>query len=85
MECPSCGGLGCEFCRKKGTVEITQCPLKIVTSDIWLAIELAELYEKGLPPVAGGSLEQSKMFVESARFVWQEQKYWKNKMQIQED
>ena len=43
---------------------------------------LAELFEKGLPPVAGGVLDQAKIFVETARFVFSEQSYWKNKLGV---
>ena len=34
------------------------------------AMELADLYEKGLPPVEGAALDQSKWFVEACRFFW---------------
>lgn len=81
MRCVICDGDGCPACDKSGMMTITQCPLTFVTEDVWQVIELAELYEKGLPPVAGGALDQAKMFVEAARFIWQEQKYWKNKLQ----
>lgn len=43
---------------------------------------MAELYEKGLPPVAGGALDQANVFVEAARFVWSEQAYWRAKLGI---
>ena len=43
---------------------------------------MAELFEKGLPPVAGGILEQAKIFVDAARFIFREQRYWKNKLGI---
>ena len=35
-------------------------------------IALAELYRKGLPPVAGGTLDQAAAFNDAARFVWAE-------------
>ena len=43
-------------------------------------IMLAGLFEKGLPPVAGGVLDQAKIFVETATFIFREQNYWKQKL-----
>ena len=42
-----------------------------------MVIQCAELFRKGLPPVAGGSLDQAAIFVDAARFVWGEQAYWR--------
>ena len=36
------------------------------------AVQSAELLERGLPPQAGGMLDQSRWFVEFSRFVWAE-------------
>ena len=38
---------------------------------------LAGLYEKGLPPVAGGSLDQAGVFIAAVEFIWQEEKQYK--------
>ncbi len=32
------------------------------------AIELMDLYAKGLPPVAGGTLDQAAWFIRAARY-----------------
>lgn len=53
MMCPACEGEGCVEC-KDGQIDITECPLELITEDIWQVIRFAELYEKGLPPIAGG-------------------------------
>jgi NADPH-dependent 7-cyano-7-deazaguanine reductase QueF-like protein len=82
MNCTACGGTGCEECQDTGRIEITQCPLEIITPDIWEVIELAQLYEKGLPPVAGGALDQANIFVDACRMIWSEEKVWKNKLGI---
>jgi len=37
-------------------------------------LEMAQMYAKGLPPVAGGVYDQTKVFVEAARYVWREQR-----------
>ncbi|HEW78613.1 MAG TPA: hypothetical protein ENH34_01410, partial [Phycisphaerales bacterium] len=70
MECINCSGSGCDECEKKGTIEITCCPLELVTNDVWEILEFAELYEKGLPPIAGGSLDQAKSFIYACRFIF---------------
>ncbi len=42
----------------------------------------ARLYEKGLPPAAGGALDQAQAFLEACDFIWQEERYWKAKLGI---
>ncbi len=51
--------------------------MSYVTGDIWQVITLAGLYEKGLPPVAGGALDQAVAFIAAAEFIWQEEKQYK--------
>jgi len=63
-------------------VEITQCPLTLIDNNVWEVIKFAGLYEKGLPPVAGGSLDQAKNFIDAASFIFSEQQYWKSKLGI---
>ena len=47
---------------------------------MWELIQLAKLTEKGLPPVAGGSLDQSHQFLEACTFLWSEQARIKNEI-----
>lgn len=82
MDCIGCGGKGCKECKETGKLEITQCPLEIITPDIWEIIHYAELYEKGLAPVAGGALDQAKIFTATCRFIFREQAIWKKKLRI---
>ena len=82
MKCPGCDGNGCGECDKKGTFDLTCCPLEYITDDVWEVIRYAELYEKGLPPVAGGALDQAKCFIEAAQFIMRENQYWKNKLGV---
>lgn len=42
-------------------------------TDALAMIDASELFHKGLPPVAGGTLDQVRSFVQAARFVRQEQ------------
>lgn len=53
-----------------------------VTDDIWEALEFADLYKKGLPPVAGGALDQVKVFVDACRMIFAEQAFWKRKLKL---
>ncbi len=41
--------------------------------DVWEAIELARLFRRGIPPIAGGVLDQTAKFLEAAKFVWAEE------------
>lgn len=66
-------------------MNMTQCPLEVITRDTWDVIEAAGFYEKGLPPVAGGMLDQAWCFAQAARFVWAEERNWKRKLRITTD
>ena len=67
MECFICGERGCDNCNDTGEILIADCPLNVIPVETWDMIELAELYEKGLPPIAGGSLDQLRAFVVAFR------------------
>jgi len=56
--------------------------LDYITSDIWFVIKLAHLYEKGLPPVAGGALDQAHSFVEAAEYIFNLEGQYKRKLGI---
>lgn len=79
-ECSGCDGFGCDECDGTGKMKITCCPLEYITSDVWEVIRYANLYEKGLPPVAGGALDQAANFIEAAQYIFSVQAYWKNKL-----
>ena len=66
MYCVYCDGKGCESCNGTGDTEIKGCP-NTFCSDVVPAIELIELFHKGLPPVSGGVLDQANWFIEAAR------------------
>lgn len=65
IECPSCNGSGCDHCNQ-GAIKITGCPNDYCRK-IADATHLIDLYERGLPPVAGGALDQAAWFIEAAR------------------
>lgn len=83
--CPQCDGQGseaCPVCGGSGEWAVTRCPLLDIGQGVLRLIELAELYEKGLPPSAGGAMDQAAGFVAAARMVWAEEKFWKHKLGI---
>ena len=70
LECPECGGAGCKECNKKGKIYINDCPLRAIPPETWDFIDMAVLYlEHGLPPIAGGQLDQAKCFLDGAKYV----------------
>lgn len=54
----------------------------VIDRDIWEVIRYAGLFEKGLPPVAGGVLDQPHDFVAAAEFIFNEEKKIKNSLGI---
>jgi hypothetical protein len=71
IECPVCDGDGCEECND-GVFELDGCPNSFC-SPIVRSLDLFDLFEKGLPPVAGGVLDQSQSFVEASQFFESEE------------
>jgi len=76
IECPSCDGLGCNECNN-GEFAIEGCPNKFCSSVV-TAIDLIDLYAKGLPPISGGVLDQSASFISAARYLENEERRIKN-------
>ena len=70
IECPVCRSEGCEHC-KMGTITITGCP-NAYCSEIVPLTTVADLFAKGIPPIAGGSLDQSAWFLEANRILQNE-------------
>lgn len=77
--CVICGGssLACEACGGIGTFDIIDCPQRWIDDWVWQMIELSELYEKGLPPLSGGVLDQAAYFVRFAKRVMDESAQYK--------
>jgi len=67
IECPQCRGQGCSECNQ-GSIRVLGCPNR-VCSPIVDAVELCDLYAKGLPPVLGGALDQAVWFLEAAKLL----------------
>ena len=67
MECPQCDGHGCDECNQ-GQIRIDGCPQQYC-KEIVQSIGLIDLFNKGLPPVAGGTLDQSVWFLEAVNVL----------------
>lgn len=81
LDCVSCNGVGCKQCNNIGKYYITTCPLLTVDRDIWDTVEMIRMYkDHGLPPVAGGQLDQAKMFIDAVQFVSSEDAGWQAKL-----
>jgi hypothetical protein len=62
---------------------IVDCPSKLIDPVAWQIIEGAELTgEHGIPPVAGGFLDQTASYLAAVRLVWAQERYWKRKLKI---
>lgn len=59
-----------------GGFELETCPLDAVDEPTVRLIELARLFKRGLPPVAGGTLDQAAGFLAAAAFVWDEDEHY---------
>jgi hypothetical protein len=70
IDCPQCGGEGCKEC-ENGSFKVIGCPNQFCR-EVTGTIELIELFKKGLPPVAGGSLDQAAWFIEAAAMMERE-------------
>ena len=64
IECPSCAGRDCSRC-VGGYVQIDGCP-NAYCRDLAPIVDLAGLFQNGIPPVGGGSLDQAKWFIDVA-------------------
>ena len=64
IECPSCSGNGCSDCEEKGVFVIDGCP-NTYCGPVARLCRLADLFDKGILPVAGGALDQAAWFLEA--------------------
>jgi len=61
-ECPDCHGTG----RRA----ITGCPWKLIDEHTADVIRMAGFWKKGIPPVAGGYLDQTPSMTEACELIW---------------
>ena len=62
IECPLCGGHGCEKC-DNGQFQLCECPYEYIGGDMVETFNLASMCGKGDWPVSGGLLDQSSWFL----------------------
>jgi hypothetical protein len=77
IECPECNGLGCEQCNDSGYVSVEGCPTEFARP-VFPTVRLIEFFEKGMPPISGGTLEQSASFLRAVSFFQQDEASLKN-------
>jgi hypothetical protein len=80
--CTACQGVGCVGCGGRGFIELTECPKASLDGELLEMLEYSDLYQKGLPPVTGGTLDQARWFNEFAMTVWQDQSHLKAKLGV---
>lgn len=66
IECALCGSDGCDEC-KDGYIVYSSCPSRRLGRDVIDLVHDSEMYEKGIPPVSGGSHEQDAWFINASR------------------
>jgi len=71
IACPTCNESGCDDC-VDGYFELNECPKQFCGNKIGEFIMHAELTQKGMPPIAGGTLDQSASFMDAASYYWAE-------------
>ena len=74
VECAECGGGGCAECGGAGRWMLEHCPLRLWDSGLDELFDLAALQSKGLPPIAGGALDQAHWWMECAARLVDEQR-----------
>lgn len=62
IECPVCGGTGCEHC-VDGYFTLTECPSRYIGAELISDIQIVSCSEHHLP-VTGGILDQSAWWLE---------------------
>lgn len=71
IECPVCGGDGCEHCRD-GWFEVKQCPSRYIGQELIEDIRVISASEQHLP-CAGGLLDQSAWWFELRQMLKSEE------------
>lgn len=67
IECPCCDGKGCDEC-EFGKVNVKGCPCQYIAPVADIS-GLADLFDKGVPPITGGALDQAFSFTQAIRFL----------------
>jgi len=46
------------------------------------ALRIAGLWKRGIPPEAGGYMDQTESIVDACEQIWAEQQHWKNELKV---
>ncbi len=92
MRCRACDGQGvggnpdgtdwtCSECNGLGHVDLTGCPYRMVTADVWRAVQAAEYAAPPMSswPVSGGWLDQTAIGLEAIELIQTEKRWWKRR------
>jgi len=66
IECPSCGGHGCDKCND-GYTRIDGCPTAYCAS-IYTALDVIDMINKGHLPTSGGTMDQSASIIHATHW-----------------
>jgi len=80
LKCVACDGKGCPECDTQGTWELKSCPTQFVDRQTCQLMRHARFAEQGILPVAGGTLDQTRSFVEALDFAQSERNYWQTQL-----
>lgn len=70
---------GCVGCGGRGRFEVS-CPMRFVEGCTWELLQMASFWKQGLPPAAGGFLEQTESVIRGCEFVWGERERVKREL-----
>lgn len=73
----------CSACSGKGEFLVDEPVGQYVGPEVAEVMQLAELWRRGLPPIAGGALDQAAAFVAAVSFIDAERAYWIGKLRKQ--
>ena len=81
MSCPACGGKreSCAHCDGVGTIEIRECPFRLIEPKHSHAIIAALQMENGILPAPGAWLDQAATFVDAWPALANEIGHWRQK------
>jgi hypothetical protein len=66
VACPNCDEQLCDDCQNQGFFLVDDCPKQAIDLELYQATRLAGFLDSGLPPVAGGTLNQAAWFLDFA-------------------
>ena len=77
MQCPACGGDGCEECDGRGDIIITRCPQAEIDREASTLIQVLEMCDAGYLPLTGGVLDQTTWFAAAMACYRREESFWR--------